>query len=601
MRRTLSRRLVVAVATLATALLTPVAAGGAASGPHADEPIEAASATGVAFTSTPATGETGTAIEVAGDGCLLPDTDVPGEGVIVRLRSQGELFAFTTVPVNADGSWSGRLTVPAGTPARQHRLDARCAYPIMPDPVVYRAQSFTVTGEGANAESHPPPEFNGGIEPFGEYDGQSTCSPSTKPGMAAFMRMVLNHYGGGSLGVGRACSAGGTSEHKEGRAWDWAMNAGSARDRASVQRLMNWLFATDAQCNRFSRARRLGMMYIIWNRRMFRMYDTGRGWAPYSGSSPHTDHVHFSLTRDGGYGRVSWYNPIYQAPAGWTTERRRVRDSRVGDQWDATTPATGDFDGDGLDDLLWYDPESGPAVIWFSLGDGRFVPKELSMGPGRTPVVGDFNGDCRSDVVWYQPGSGADRQWQGRRNRTFRSTELTINGTFADQVVGDFNGDRSDDIFWYNPGAGADQLWRGTIYGFVARSNNVGGDYEPFAGDFDGDFRDDIFWYTPGPGADRVWYGKRNGFDGRDVNIGADLDPVPGDYNGDDRTDVLWYGVGEIADRMWIGVRRRGFTSAAVSAERPYASAIAADIDGNTFDDVLWHASPDHEDRFWLF
>ena len=56
--------------------------------------------------------------------------------------------------------------------------------------------------------------------------------------------------------------------------------------------------------NHYARARRLGMMYIIWNRRMFRMYDTARGWAPYSGPSPHTDHVHFSLTRRGGAGSV---------------------------------------------------------------------------------------------------------------------------------------------------------------------------------------------------------------------------------------------------------------------------------------------------------
>ena len=321
-----------------------------------------------------------------------------------------------------------------------------------------------------------------------------------------------------------------------------------------MQRFFDWLFATDRQCNRFAVARRIGIMYMIWNHRMFRMYDTDRGWAPYSGSSPHTDHVHISLTRDGGSGRVSYYNPIYQAPRGWTPERHRVKDTRVGSQWEATTPLSGDFDGDGLDDLLWYNPGAGP-----------------------------------------------DRKWQGQANRTFRSVEETINGTFEQQVVGDFNGDRADDIVWYNPGEGEDKLWRGTAYGFLARNFSMGGDYEPFPGDFDGDFRDDVFWYGPGTASDTLSYGNADGFTSHNANYAGDRDPVPGDYNGDDRTDILWYGVGELSDKLWTGGRNRGFTGYDVDAARPYASAIAADIDGDTFDDLFWHASPDHDDRFWTF
>ena len=586
-----------AVVTAVAAITPPTVAA---------EPVDpaepAASATGTPFTSSPAEGDTGTIIQVAGDGCLLPGTDVPGEGVVVRLTSDGQVVGFTTIAVTEDGTWSGGLEVLAGTPVRRHNLQARCVYPDEPDPVRYRTRSFTVTGEGANAESTPAtPNFNGGIEPFPEYDGQTTCSPSTKPGMAAFMRIVFANYGGGSLGVGRACGAGGQSEHKEGRAWDWAMNAGSSRDRATVQRFFNWLFTTDRQCNRFSVARRIGIMYMIWNHRMFRMYDVDRGWAPYSGSNPHTDHVHISLTRAGGAGRVSWYNPIYGAPAGWTPARHRVRDTRVGEQWDDTTPISGDFDGDGLDDLLWYDPASGPAVVWYSLGGGQFAAREVAMGAGRTPLVGDFNGDCRSDILWYQAGEAEDRQWQGRANRTFRSVEATVDGDFARHAVGDFNGDRVDDIFWYNPGAGADAVWRGTRFGFVVRANSMGGDYQPFVGDFDGDFKDDLFWYGPGAAPDRLWYGKANGFTAHNVNYAADRIPVPGDYNGDDRTDILWYGVGAVPDKLWVGIRRRGFTGANVDATRPYASAIAADVDGDTFDDVFWHASPDHEDRLWRF
>jgi len=54
-------------------------------------------------------------------------------------------------------------------------------------------------------------------------------------------------------------------------------------------------------------ARRFGIMYIIWNKKMWRAYDPGRGWAAYTGSSPHTDHIHFSFSWDGAYGRTSWW------------------------------------------------------------------------------------------------------------------------------------------------------------------------------------------------------------------------------------------------------------------------------------------------------
>jgi hypothetical protein len=146
------------------------------------------------------------------------------------------------------------------------------------------------------------------IEAFPGYDGQDRCTPDPKPGVAAFRSEVMSEYPWtGDFGISRACHIGGQSEHKEGRAWDWAANAASERDSEAVSDLLAWLFAEDRYGNKHARARRVGVMYLIWNRRI---WFPGSGWRTYcvqrkrgcvSPSDggirhPHTDHVHFSFT-----------------------------------------------------------------------------------------------------------------------------------------------------------------------------------------------------------------------------------------------------------------------------------------------------------------
>jgi hypothetical protein len=46
-------------------------------------------------------------------------------------------------------------------------------------------------------------------------------------------------------------------------------------------------------------AQRLHVKYVIHNRRIYDVRD-GKGWQPYHGTSPHTDHVHISFFATGG-------------------------------------------------------------------------------------------------------------------------------------------------------------------------------------------------------------------------------------------------------------------------------------------------------------
>ncbi len=162
------------------------------------------------------------------------------------------------------------------------------------------------------ADAAPVPAYPSGlptgVEAFQPYVGQGGCDPVAKPGVRAFSSMLMSTYrDSGSLGIVRDCGIGGASEHKEGRAFDWAVSAYNANHVAEVKALTDWLTASKggyAAAN----ARRFGIMYMIWNRKIWKAYQADRGWQPYSGASPHTDHVHFSFGWAGAKQNTSWWS-----------------------------------------------------------------------------------------------------------------------------------------------------------------------------------------------------------------------------------------------------------------------------------------------------
>ena len=154
----------------------------------------------------------------------------------------------------------------------------------------------TVLGTPATAAPATPAGMPSGVEAYQPYVGQSICDPVAKPGVRAFMNLLLDAYPStGSSGIVRDCGVGGQSEHKEGRAFDWTVSATSTSDVANVNNLLAWLLATDKYGNKHAMFRRLGLMYMIWNGKIWKGYQADRGWQAYSGESEHTDHVHFSF------------------------------------------------------------------------------------------------------------------------------------------------------------------------------------------------------------------------------------------------------------------------------------------------------------------
>jgi hypothetical protein len=154
-----------------------------------------------------------------------------------------------------------------------------------------------------------PPSGAGPLDDLAPYQPQSTCDPPPKPGVVGFQQIVLAAFPAtSSFGISRDCSIGGRSEHKEGRAWDWGVAVNNPGERAAARRVFRWLFGADANGRPFAMARRLGVMYIIYNRRIWGSYRADEGWRRYVGVNPHTDHVHFSFSWEGAGKQTSYWD-----------------------------------------------------------------------------------------------------------------------------------------------------------------------------------------------------------------------------------------------------------------------------------------------------
>jgi hypothetical protein len=330
------------------------------------------------------------------------------------------------------------------------------------------------------------------------YQGQVTCDPTEKPGPAAMRELLRRTYGKANAGgTTRSCTQGSKSEHKEGRAYDWMLNAYDPRDREIGDSFVTWLTGPDAQGVKGGRAHRLGIQYVIWNERMWSSWDGA--WEPYTGYSPHTDHVHISFSWDGAYKRTSWWTgravtkvdhgpcPLYvgelAAPySGPNYEPCPKPAYRI----DGAVSA--DFDGDGRTDIGTY-------------RDGKFTLKvngsttTFSFGAkGDVPVAGDWDGDGKAGIGVFRNGT-----WYLRNSATAgTSSYVFAYGTAGDKpVVGDWDGDGRVGV-----GVVRDATWilkqtvgqgPATIKASFGKASDI-----PVVGDWDGDGDDSAGIYRRG-------------------------------------------------------------------------------------------------------
>jgi hypothetical protein len=155
------------------------------------------------------------------------------------------------------------------------------------------------------------------VDDYSAYQPQTTCSKKPKAGTVALGEWLVATYGGSGGAVNRPCSHSGSSEHRDGRAIDWTLDADNPADRKLAKAFLAAAFATDVEGNPHALARRMGIMYVIWADHFYPAYhafekeaylSSGcRSKKKCSKTLRHRDHMHISLSKAGAKALTSFY------------------------------------------------------------------------------------------------------------------------------------------------------------------------------------------------------------------------------------------------------------------------------------------------------
>lgn len=129
--------------------------------------------------------------------------------------------------------------------------------------------------------------------------------------------------------------------------------------------------------------------------------------------------------------------------------------------WTHVVP--GDYNGDGVTDLLFYRSTDG-LMRFYTITDGNFVPITPIMygSIGWTEITaGDFNGDGADDVLWYRSTDGVMRFYEVGEDGDFQPMTPAMYGNQGwDRIPsGDFDGDGADDVLYYRSTDGLARLY----------------------------------------------------------------------------------------------------------------------------------------------
>ena len=177
---------------------------------------------------------------------------------------------------------------------------------------------FVLSAPSASAlrTPHAPHGFTRAIEGYAPYQPQHRCRPHVRPGTEKLGKLLVRTYRHTTFYTVRPCD-GSVSEHFDGRAIDWMVSAAVGWQHHDARLFLHWLLKQDRWGHWAAMARRLGVMYVIFNNRMWGAWD--HRWHDYNhcmsrkkqknryDNACHRTHVHISLDWRGARADTSFW------------------------------------------------------------------------------------------------------------------------------------------------------------------------------------------------------------------------------------------------------------------------------------------------------
>ena len=215
----------------------------------------------------------------------------------------------------------------------------------------------------------------------------------------------------------------------------------------------------------------------------------------------------------------------------------------------------GDFDGDGIRDFVWQNSSTGQISIMLMSGpatvkSGAVIYTEANTN-WKIAATGDINGDGKTDLIWWnkQTGQVSVMLLNGTTVISVGLIYTEPDTTWKIVAAADFNGNGTAELLWWNSATG--QVAIGQTNGTSASTVNLiwtesNTDWRiAGAGDLDGDGKADIIWHNRTTG--QVYGMQTNGSSVTngammytEANVQWEIVSV-GNFNSDTKADLLWW------------------------------------------------------------
>ncbi len=217
--------------------------------------------------------------------------------------------------------------------------------------------------------------------------------------------------------------------------------------------------------------------------------------------------------RSGRLALERWQHPCMSGSTTGTVVSQRRRSCRTpSGGWYVL--GTGDVNGDGKDDIIWYNQSQHKLVYWLMSGSTYRGYKDFAVASNFTPAgIGDLNGDGHVDLLWTDTSNNIYAWLDNGKTFTQKKILTYATGGWSVAGVGDVNGDGNSDIIWFNPSQ------HKLVYWLMNGATYLG--YKDFAvdpsfqfagvGDYDGNGDADVIWTTSANNL-YMWLGNGSNF-----------------------------------------------------------------------------------------